>query len=279
MPVNHLDCQEPHLGIDIGYVFPWLNKSVRRRVWRDKINDILGFTKAHEMFLKGKAQPNPNTFLNVLKEMRMQLDYGDLLEKIPETGSVIVIANHPFGGADAIALSGLCIQKRLDVKVLANAMGARLPGMKQWTIPLQILGEDGATQSNRAAMKDALGHLRSGGVLVVFPAGAVSRWRNDLGRIADPPWSEHVARLALKTQTSVLPVKIFGHNPGWFELLGRIHPMVRSALIVRVCLSSRGQLIRCRASKLISVEKLEEREKNKSLTRYLREKVEEIRLN
>jgi|TARA_B110000908_G_scaffold36539_1_gene43828 hypothetical protein len=48
----------------------------------------------------------------VLDEMK--IDYGDFDQHIPETGPAIIVANHPFGGADAIGLSGLCISKRPD---------------------------------------------------------------------------------------------------------------------------------------------------------------------
>jgi len=225
---------------------------------------------------QGKGGQKGNVFLSVLDEMSMTMDHGNLEQHIPDTGSAIIVANHPFGGADAIALSGLCISKRPDTQVLANAITAELPGTEKWTIPLQILGEDGATHSNRAAMKGALALLRAGGILIVFPAGAVSRWRTDLGRVADPVWTGHVARLSTKTGSPVLPVRFFGKNPPWFEILGVIHPLLRSALILRVFLAARGQSLRFRAGPMIEADALSELNDIDEMTGSIRMAVESI---
>lgn len=206
----------------------------------------------------------------------MKIDYGDFDQHIPETGPAIIVANHPFGGADAIGLSGLCISKRPDYQVLANAITAELPGTKKWTIPLQILGEDGAIHSNRTAMKGALALLRAGGILVVFPAGAVSRRRPELGRVADPAWTGHVARLSTKTGSPVLPVRFFGKNPPWFEILGVIHPLLRSAWILRVFLAAHGHRLRFRAGSMIEAGSLRELNDTDEMTESIRMAVESI---
>ncbi len=217
-----------------------------------------------------------NVFLGVLEEMKMVMDHGSLDEKIPVSGGVVMIANHPFGGADAIALSAFCIRKRPDTRVLANAITADLPGAGRWMIPLQILGQDGAIHANRGAMKKALTHLRSGGVLVVFPSGAVSHWRNDLARVADPAWSGHVARLAIKTGSPVVPVKFFDRNPDWYEVLGALHPIMHTVMIVRVFLGSRGRTIRFRGGERIEADVLREFANTVDVTEFLRSAVDSI---
>lgn len=274
--------------MDVGYVIPSLNKSGWRGSLRDGINFLMGVMEAYQVFenaeraqqtqnwQNGQGEQQGNVFLSVLDEMKMTMDHGNLEQTIPDTGPAIIVANHPFGGADAIALSGLCISKRPDTRVLANAITAELPGTEKWTIPLQILGEDGATHSNRAAMKESLSLLRAGGILIVFPAGAVSRWRTDLGRVADPTWTGHVARLSTKTGAPVLPVRFFGKNPAWFEILGVIHPILRSALIVRVFLAARGQCLRFCAGPMIEADTLREQKAADKMTEFIRMAVESI---
>ena len=268
--------------MDVGYVIPSLNRPGWRSTLRDQLNQFLGITQTYDLFEKARQNTNPgdasrdNTFLAVLEETGISMASGDLWDRIPSSGPVIIIANHPFGGADAIALSGLCLRKRKDTRVLANAITAQLPGAADWLIPLQILGENGATRSNRGAMKEALALLRSGGLLVVFPAGAVSHWRSDLGKVADPEWSEHVARLSTKTGAPVLPVRFFGTNPTWFEILGVLHPMIRSALIVRVFLATRGGKIVFRGGEMVESTALKEMPDAKTMTAHLRNTVETI---
>lgn len=265
--------------MDVGYVFPSLNRSGWRGSLKDALNRVLGVQQAYQIFERAEQKQTEgctNVFLAALEEVAMTMDYGDLVDRIPSSGAAIVVANHPFGGADAIALTGLCARKRPDTRVLANAITAELPGTEKWTIPLEILGETGATQSNRGAMKQSLSLLRSGGILVVFPAGAVSRWRRDLGRVADPEWTDHVARLAAKTGVPVLPVRFFGKNPPWFEFLGAIHPILRSALIVRVFLAGRGQKVMCRPGSSIGSESLVRLGDTAKMTAAIRSAVESI---
>ncbi len=262
--------------MDVATVLPSLDQPGWRGWLRDSLNFLLGLHQPYHIF-QGALEKRPtNVFLGVLEEMKMVMDHGPLDGKIPASGGAVMIANHPFGGADAIALSAFCIRKRPDTKILANAVTAELPGAEKWMIPLQILGQDGAIRSNRAAMKEAFTHLRSGGVLVVFPSGAVSRWRNDLARVADPEWSQHVARLATKTGAPVVPVKFFDRNPDWYEVLGALHPIMHTAMIVRVFLGSRGRTIRFRGGERIEADVLQKFANTVDATDYLRNAVDAI---
>jgi len=158
---------------------------------------------------------------------------------IPAQGALMVVANHPFGGPDALALGSLCMQARPDVLLLANQMAAEIPVLRSVTLPLSILGGESAARINAASLRKALAHLKAGGCLAVFPSGEVASRK---GRhIMESPWSSHIAALAQRTQIPILPVRFYGHNPFWFHLLGEIHPLIRTALLPRLLLQSAGK--------------------------------------
>ena len=179
-------------------------------------------------------------------------DATGVVASIPSHGGVVISCNHPFGGMDALIASVLALRAREDALIVANAEVGGIAPIAQLLIPLEIMGKPGDERRNVAGMRKALDHLRSGGALVVFPAGAVARWQPGLGRVEELPWSTHISRLIRKAQVPVLPVRFFGDNPAWFHLLGAIHPLVRSALIPRVFLSQKGMRVRCRAGKLLT---------------------------
>src|SRR5689334_23354473 len=53
------------------------------------------------------------------------------LERVPRTGPLIVVANHPFGGIDGLALASLVGRVRPDVKVLANYLLGVVPALRE----------------------------------------------------------------------------------------------------------------------------------------------------
>jgi putative hemolysin len=168
----------------------------------------------------------------------------------------VVIANHPFGGPEALAVAMLVMRARADVKVLGNNEAMRLPGFADWTYPLEIFGGEGAARQNLAVLRETFAHLRRGGAIVVFPAGAVSHWQRESARVEDPPWPLHTARIVAKSGARVLPVRVFGHNGPVFQILGMLHPLLRSALILREFLVMRHRTVRCRAGALLAQDDL-----------------------
>lgn len=189
----------------------------------------------------------------VLEGFGLPLDATGVVEAIPANGGAIVVANHPFGGADALALIALCKRTRPDFLVLANEVAAAAPGLGHWFLPLSILGGRHAARKNALTLKTALDHLRAGGLLAVFPAGEVSTWREETGTITDGPWSPHIASLARKVGVPVVPIRFFGQNPPWFHLAGALHPLVRTALLPWALLTRRGHPVVCRAGKEIRI--------------------------
>ncbi|MFM1823867.1 MAG: hypothetical protein RI967_2133 [Planctomycetota bacterium] len=153
------------------------------------------------------------------------------LAQIPARGGAVLCSNHPFGGADAITLIALALRRRADVKVLANGMLRRLPFMSEHCIFVDPFGGADAARANAAALRDALGWLRDGHLLIVFPAGEVSAIAWGRWTPADPPWSVIPFRLAQKTGARVVPAWCDGCNRTIFHAAGLLHPRLRTALL------------------------------------------------
>src|SRR6201999_1698601 len=70
-----------------------------------------------------------------------------------------------------------------------------------------------------------------GGALMVFPAGEVSHLNLRTLSISDPPWSTTAARLVRMSGASVVPMYFGGANSALFQLLGIVHPRLRTLLL------------------------------------------------
>jgi len=131
-------------------------------------------------------------------------------ERIPATGRVLIVANHPSGGLDALALLHLVGGVRGDVRIVANDFLAAIPGLAPLLLPLRILGGK-PTPESLAAVEQALEREQC---VIVFPAGEVARL--GLRGVRDGQWRQGFLRFARATGAPVLPVRIEARNSAAF---------------------------------------------------------------
>lgn len=148
-------------------------------------------------------------------------------ENIPVEGRVVIVANHPLGALDALALIHLVGSVRRDVKVLANDLLLQLTQLKPLLLPLPVFGGGSAHGGARAAYRA----LESDEALIVFPAGEVSRMR--AAGVRDATWSPGFVRLALKTGAPVVPVHIAAQNSPMFYGVSMLAKPLSSLLLPR----------------------------------------------
>jgi putative hemolysin len=192
-----------------------------------------------------------------------QLDPSDI-ERLPTTGPVIVVANHPFGAVEGLVLADILTKRRQDVRIMANALLGKIPEMQPW-----LLGNQGVL-SHLPSLESGQRWLESGGVLLTFPAESVSHLHFRSRTVVDPPWSQKVATLARRTNATVVPVFFEGRNSALFQIAGFVHPRLRTALLRSNSLGSSGNTISLRIGKPISPEKTQRFAEDKELTEYLR---------
>ena len=202
--------------------------------------------------------------------LRMSLEIAeDDLQRIPETGPFVVVSNHPFGVLDALALIRHIRRRRPDFKLGVDGM---LGATAQLDDALVVVSE-GDHHSSRpkvSGWKQATEHLRSGGGFGVFPAGRVSSFRRSKRVVADGRWSASVAGWAVKQGCPVVPVYIDGANSPLFQLLGLIHPSLRSLRVAAELRNKKGYVLRMRIGRPIRQRDVTGLDGNEQMARFLR---------
>ncbi|KGY14352.1 hemolysin [Vibrio tubiashii] len=198
-----------------------------------------------------------------------RVDRGSL-ENIPSDGSVLIVANHPFGGIEGIVLAALISKVRKDVKVLANELLKRIPELDELFIGVDVFGGEKAKRTNRRAINEANQHLKQGGVLILFPAGEVSSWQASENKITDKAWSKSVAKFVKHAEATTVPLFINGMNSKLFYQAGRIHPLLRTALLGRELLNKNGQIISVSVGNPIPYSEVKDFESDDDITQYFR---------
>src|SRR5689334_21166494 len=94
------------------------------------LESLLGLARLNEMYA---AHPDRDgrRFCDVALEALQIVPHAspDPIEHVPARGGLIVIANHPFGGVDGLALHAVLARVRDDVKLLGNFLLAQIPDL------------------------------------------------------------------------------------------------------------------------------------------------------
>ena len=122
-------------------------------------------------------------------------------------GPAIVVANHPFGGLDSIVLAHQLLSRRPDAKFMGNFLLPRMEELRPCVIAVDPFGGKRAPRANLRPMREAIRHIESGGVLLVFPAGEVSHFRLSARSVTDPPWSSRISRSSVRSPSPVTKMR------------------------------------------------------------------------
>ncbi len=222
-------------------------------------------------YQKARCAGPGTMYENLLRELEVscQLDPSDMA-RVPATGTVVAVANHPFGMLEGAVLGSALSRVRPDIKIMTNHLLAALPELQSGCIFVDPFHRSASTRANIAPLKQAIRWLRSGGMLLIFPAGEVSHWDFAQGEIADPVWSETVARLIGITRAAALPIFINGRNSLLFQLLGMVHPGLRTASLPSEFLNKRGKSVEVRIGRVVPFEAIASISDDSEVTRYLR---------
>ncbi len=208
---------------------------------------------------------------NLLAAMRIRLriDPADQA-RIPATGPVVVVANHPYGVLDGAILTVLLTRVRPDVKVLANLLLGDIPELAEHCIFVDPFQTDRSVECNRRAVREALSWLQKGGMLAIFPAGEVSHLHMPAAQVVDPEWNDTAVRLTRRSGASALPVYFCGHNGVGFQLLGMIHPRLRTVFLLQSLLQQEGKTVEVRIGSEIRNDSIAAIERDREAIEYLR---------
>ncbi|MEJ5349865.1 MAG: lysophospholipid acyltransferase family protein [Desulfosoma sp.] len=225
-----------------------------------------------EKTYQGLPRPlDPERFLQeALRALQIDvLIHGEEIS-IPSKGSLLVVANHPFGGLEGLVAASVLLSVRKDLKIMANQFLGKIPEISPLIVGVNPFERLGSRYENVRPTLQCLKWLKGGGALLVFPSGTVSHFQMRKRGITDPPWSSSVGRLVLWSRSSVLPIYFEGANSFWFHFLGLFHPLLRTLLLPRELHNKRGRQVQMTIGPVFSFEELCQMESADVITEYLR---------
>ncbi len=195
------------------------------------------------------------------------LDYmSDLLDlkvtvmnagRIPETGRCIVVANHPTGIADGIAVFDAIRARRQDAIFFANADALRVsPRLGEAVIPVEWVVAKRTREKTRATLLAAKEAFEAERCLVMFPAGRLARVARD-GSVTDPEWAPTAASLARKYEAPVVPIHVAGPTSRLFHWFDRFSQELRDVTLFHELLNKKRKRFFLKVGKPIPPSRLD----------------------
>ncbi|OGH00322.1 MAG: hypothetical protein A2600_00890 [Candidatus Lambdaproteobacteria bacterium RIFOXYD1_FULL_56_27] len=227
-----------------------------------------------EMRLRyGQLTGEGDFFGQVLDHLGVELELSPQdLEKIPLTGPLVILANHPFGALEGMALQQILRRRREDVKLLANKFLGLVPDTAQSCFFVNPYGGKEASRENLASLKASMAWVKEGGALGIFPSGEVAQMDLLRGELAEAPWQANLARLIRKTGARVLLVHFQGQNSLLFQWAGHLNSKLKTALLPRELLNKFNLSLKARIGTVIEPSKLARYEEDGALMDYLRQR-------
>lgn len=149
----------------------------------------------------------------IYKEFNIKLEIKNP-ENIPYDDRALIVANHPIGSIDGMALISIMGQKRSDILFPVNDLLCALPGLKGVFVPINKYGKN---SSNHDVLNEA---FKGDSIVMYFPAGTESKYID--GVLQDFPWKKTFVKKAIEFERQVTPVYIEGQNSKRFYRFSKI---------------------------------------------------------
>ena len=162
------------------------------------------------------------------------------IDRIPKTGPVVVVANHPHGMVDGMVMAELLGRARPDYRILTRAFLTDIDeDAGKFLIPVPFPHEEDAQAKMVEMRKKAMAHLKEGGLIAVFPSGVVASANSMFGPMIEDEWNLFTAKMIRVSGARVVPLFFPGANSRWYQMACQISPTLRQSLliheIVRAC--------------------------------------------
>ncbi|WP_209003287.1 lysophospholipid acyltransferase family protein [Stappia taiwanensis] len=151
--------------------------------------------------------------------------------ELPE-GPLVMIANHPYGLGDGLAILSLAERLGRPFRILINNELMKAPEIRPFALPIDFEESAEALRTNMATRREALRLIGEGVTIIVFPGGGVATASRPFGPARELPWKTFTAKMIRASRATVLPLYFEGQNSALFHLVSRLSLTLRLSMYV-----------------------------------------------
>jgi putative hemolysin len=201
---------------------------------------ILDYAKARRMAeaIAPMGGAEALAYVSALLEVRVSVSG---LERVPKTGRLVMICNHPTGIADGVAVHDALKGVRGDMVFYANSDAHRVaPRFDEVLIPVEWVEDKRTRERTRLTLQMTRSAMEAERALVIFPAGRIARRGRD-GVVADLAWAPSAFSVARKYDATVVPLHLSGPRSTLFHFFDGFSGELRDITLFHELLNKHGK--------------------------------------
>lgn len=168
-----------------------------------------------------------------IRHMGIRIDTpAEEIARIPKTGALVVVANHPSGLVDGMVMAEMVNRVRSDFKILTRSLLTGIPEVEEFMIPVPFPHEENARELGLKMRDETMKHLKAGGVIIVFPAGKVAMSETWFGPAVEAEWNVFTHKIVKSSGATILPIFFPGQNSRAFQIANRLSDTLRQGLLL-----------------------------------------------
>ncbi len=154
------------------------------------------------------------------------------IARIPKTGAVVVVANHPHGLVDGMIMGELVSRVRPDFRILTRSLLTGIPEIEEFMIPVPFPHEENSRELGLQMRDLTMAHLAEGGVVILFPAGKVACSETWFGPAIEAEWNVFTHKMITKSGAVILPIHFTGQNSRAYQIANKLAATLRQGLLL-----------------------------------------------
>jgi putative hemolysin len=251
-----MSAASPHIvDVLIAERAPRLTGSWTWPLVRPGLYRLLGYRQARRMADMVAESPGQEALEQISDLLDLKVSALNL-DRLPAAGRCVVVANHPTGIADGIAVFDAVKTRRPDAIFFANADALRVcPRLSEAVIPVEWVVDKRTREKTRATLEAARAAFEAERCVVLFPAGRLARMED--GALTDPEWAPTAASLARKYKAPIVPIHVTGPYSRLFHFFDRFSRELRDVTLFHELLNKRRKPFRLMVGKPIAPERLD----------------------
>lgn len=209
---------------------PFKAGSIRAIEWLTAKLKLLSMIRSFE---RSGAPVGVAFWSKAIRHMGIRIDTPEEeIARIPKTGPVVMVANHPHGLVDGMIMAEMVSRVRPDFRILTRSLLSGIPEIEEFMIPVPFPHEENARELGLEMRDKTMAHLKRGGLVILFPAGKVAMSQTWFGPAVEAEWNVFTHKMIRASGATILPIRFTGQNSRAFQIANKLGDTPRQGLLL-----------------------------------------------